>query len=416
MHTKYTRLKGEIFPYEAGKYPDTYRGVTGKHLFVNMLPTEVPEPYADKLSGIINVQDLAEAKILREYPELDTWTVYNTRPKGYWALVRAQMRKTLYWAINKQPRSLTIFTNVVSGLEAGSTESYTVYGLTQLCMQLGVMTQIVIPHTGYVCRIEPVCNKKELPVFTGQFICEKLYRQYIEGTLPEEFQKQIDEIKAKCKRLQDYRKEVQDSIWEQINVRLSEYKDAWKAENLYTLSTRKAYAINKQVEDLLLAYRESFNIPARDALTLGDLTPELQQKITTVVGRYAAPFGISVRITERVPDFGTYTPKSWLRDDKGTLTEAVLLRRAWRQQQAMRPAPLNELLMAYIQIDYYLSLPDYREFLAEGYSVCACGDILSKRDECCPVCGSVNPNYEPETVPYDTVRDCAMNNWANFEE
>jgi hypothetical protein len=383
-----------------------------------MLPTEIPEPYADKLSGLVNVQDLAEAKVLREYPELDTWTAYGTRPKGYWALVRAQMRKTLYWAINKQPASLTMFTNVVSGLDSTSTESYTVYGLTQLCMQLGVTTQIVIPDTGYVCKIDPVVNKKQLLVFSKQFICEELYRQYIDGTLPEEFQDQIEAIEAKYKRLQAYRKEVQDSIWEQINVRLSEYKDAWKAENLFTLSTRSAYAIDKQVEDLLLAYRVSFQIPAADALTLEDLkgNPELQHRIMTIVGRYAAPFGISVRVTERVPDFGTYTPKGWLRDDKQTLTEAVLLRRALKQQRSMQPAPLNELLTAYVQIDYYLSLPDCSEFLAEGYSVCACGDILSKRDEVCSRCGSVNPNYEPETVPYDTVRDCALNNWSDYLE
>jgi len=415
---KYMKIKGEIFPYEEPKYSDTYRGITGKHLFVNMLPTEIPERYAVKLSGLVNIQDLAEAKVLREYPELDTWTAYGTRPKGYWALVRAQMRKTLYWAINKQPASLTIFTNVVSGLEAAQpTESYTVYGLTQLCMQLGVTTQIVMPDTGYVCKVDPVCNKKELLVFSKQFICEELYQAAKDGTLPEEFQDQIEAIEAKYKRLQAYRKEVQDSIWEQINVRLSEYRDEWKAENLYTLPERSAYAINKQIEDILMAYRESFNIPARDALTLEDLLDlELQHKILTTVGRYAAAFGIDARVTEKVSNFGTYTPKHWLRDDKGTLTEAVLLRRALKQQQSMRPDPLNELLIAYVQIDYYLSLGDFSEFLAEGYTQCACGDILSKHDECCPICGSVNPNYEPQTVPYDTVRDCVMNNWNDFEE
>lgn len=416
--TKYVKIRGEVFPYKEAPYSDTHGAITGKHLFVNMLPTEIPERYAVKLSGLVNIQDLAEAKVLREHPELDTWTAYGTRPKGYWALVRAQMRKTLYWAINKQPRSLTIFTNVVSGLETGSTESYTVYGLAQLCMQLGVTTQIVMPDTGYVCQVEPVCNKKRLPVFTGQFVCEELYQAYLNGELPEEFKDQIEAIEAKYKRLQAYRKEVQDHIWEQINIKLSEYRDEWKAENLYTLSTRREYAINRQIEDILLAYRVSFQIPAADALTLDDLrgNPELQHRILTTVGRYAAPFGISIRVTERVPDFGTYTPKSWLRDDKGTLTEAVLLRRALKQQQDMQPAPLNELLTAYVQIDYYLSLPDCSEFLAEGYSVCACGDILSKHDECCPKCGSVNPNYEPQTVPYDTVRDCVMNNWCNFEE
>lgn len=413
---KYATIKGEVFPYKNSQWSDTYRGITGKHLFVNMLPTEIPERYADKLSGLVSIQDLAEAKVLREHPEMDVWTQFGTRPKGYWALVRAQMRKTLYWAINKQPASLTMFTNVVSGLDSTSTESYTVYGLTQLCMQLGVIAQIVIPDTGYVCKIEPVINKKELLVFSKQFICEELYQAAKDGTLPEEFKPQIKEIEAKYKRLQAYRKEVQDHIWEQINVRLSEYKDAWKAENLYTLSTRRAYAINKQVEDLLLAYRKDFQIPARDALTLDDLTPELQQKILTVVGRYAAPFGLEVRVTERVPDFGTYTPKRWLRDDKGTLTEAVLLRRALKQQQAMKPAPLNELLIAYVQIDYYLSLGNFSEFLAEGYTQCACGDILSKHEKVCSKCGSINPNYEPETVPYDTVRDCALNNWADFEE
>ena len=417
---KYTKIRGEIFPYKDSQWSDTYTGITGKHLFVNMLPTEVPERYAVKLSGLVSIQDLAEDKVLRDHPELDAWTYFGTRPKGYWALVRAQMRKTLYWAINKQPKSLTIFTNVVSGLDSTNpTESYTVYGLTQLCMQLGVVTQIVIPDTGYVCQVEPVCNKKQLPVFTGQFVCEKLYQAYLNGELPEEFKDKANEIEAKYKRLQAYRKEVQDSIWEQVNVRLSEYRNEWKAENLYTLPERMAYAINKQAEDILLGYQKSFQIPAANAITVEDLRdPELQHEIMTTVGRYAAPFGISVRVTERVPDFGTYTPKHWLRDDKQTLTEAVLLRRALRQQRSMQPAPLNELLTAYVQIDYYLSLGDFSAFLAEGYGQCAaCGDILNNReDKVCSRCGSINPNYEPETVPYDTVRDCALNNWSDYLE
>ena len=83
----------------------------------------------------------------------------------------------------------------------------------------------------------------------------------------------------------------------------------------------------------------------------------------------------------------------------------------------MQPAPLNELITAYIQIDYYLSLGDFNAFLAEGYTQCAaCGDILSKHEEVCSRCGSGNPNYEPQTVPYDTVRDCPLSNWVNFEE
>jgi hypothetical protein len=255
-------------------------------------------------------------------------------------------------------------------------------------------------------------------VFTGQFICEELYQAYKNGTLPEEFKPQIKEIEAKYKRLQAYRKEVQDHIWEQVNTRLSEYRDAWKAENIYTLPERMAYAINKQVEDILLGYQKSFDIPEALAITLDDLRdPELQHKILTTVGRYAAAFGLQARVTERVPNFGTYTPKHWLRDDKQTLTEAVLLRRALRQQRSMQPAPLNELLTAYVQIDYYLSLGNFSEFLAEGYGQCAaCGDILSKRDEVCSRCGSVNPNYEPQTVPYDTVRDCALNNWSDYLE
>ena len=379
MTINYVKIKGEVFPYEEAPYSDTYGAITGKHLYINLLPTEVPEPYAGKLSKLVSIQALAEAKVLREYPELDTWTAYGTRPKGYWALVRAQMRKTLYWAINKQPKSLTIFTNVISGLEAAQpTESYTVYGLTQLCMQLGVTTQIVIPATGYVCKIEPVCNKKQLPIFTGQFICEKLYQAAKDGTLPEEFKDQREAIEAKYKRLQAYREEVQNHIWEQVNTRLSEYRDAWKAENIYTLPERMAYAINKQAEDILLSYKESFNIPARDALTLEDLLDlELQHRIMTVVGRYAAAFGLEARVTEKVPNFGTYTPKHWLRDDKGTLTEAVLLRRALQQQQDMRPDPLNVLLTAYIQIDYYLSLADFSEFLAVSIPILRVGVQLS---------------------------------------
>lgn len=429
MSMKYANYNGELFPYEEPTYTDAQGivrqskekddRITDKHLFINMMPTDIPERYAVKLTGIINVQDMAEAKVLKANPEYEELTMYNTRKAGYWKLVKAQTRKTLYWALNKQPASLTIFTNKISGI--GTTEptaAYTVYGLTtQTCMQLGVVTQIVNPDTGYVCRVEPVCNKKQLPIFTKQFICEKLYSAYLNGELPEEFKDKVDEIKAKCERLQDYRQTLQDSIWEQVNARVSEYRDEWKAENFYTLPNRMAYAINKQVEDILLAYRRSFNIPASNALTLDDLRdPAMYNKIMAIVGHYAAPFGLSVRVTERTSDFGTYTPKSWLRDDKGTLTDAVLLRRALKQQQSMKPDSLNDILIAYMQIDYYLSLDDFSEFLAEGYTQCYCGEILTREDEDCPKCGMYNPGWDPMIVPYNTIKDCAMSNWNEYTE
>jgi hypothetical protein len=81
----------------------------------------------------------------------------------------------------------------------------------------------------------------------------------------------------------------------------------------------------------------------------------------------------------------------------------------------MQIAPLNELLQAYMQIDYYLNLPDFTEFLAEGYTVCICHEILNKHDAYCPACEEPNPDYEPQTQPYDTTEDCARKNWLEYQ-
>jgi hypothetical protein len=283
-------------------------------------------------------------------------------------------------------------------------------------MQLGVTIQLVIPETGYACLVEPVCNKKRMDIFTKDFTCERYYKLYLEDKLPDELLPQITEIKAKYDRLLEHRQTIQTEIWANINLRLQDYRDEWKCQNIYTMPGRQTFVIQAQVSELLLAYKKDFKLTDKQALTIEDLkNPALYSKILYTVSHYAAPFGIDIKLSEKIPDVGTYTPKHWLRDDRNTITDSVLLKRAFKQQQNMQIAPLNELLQAYMQIDYYLNLPDFTEFLAEGYTVCICHEILNKHDAYCPACEEPNPDYEPQTQPYDTTEDCARKNWLEYQ-
>jgi hypothetical protein len=257
-----------------------------------------------------------------------------------------------------------------------------------------------------------------MDLFTKDFVCERYYKLYLEDKLPAELLPQITEIKAKYDRLLEHRQTIQTEIWSNVNLTLQEFRDEWKCQNIYTMPTRQNFAIQAQAAEILLAYKKDFKLTDQQALTLDDIKdPKLYSKILYTVSHYAAPFGINIKLSEKAPDVGTYIPKHWLRDDRNTITDSVLLKRAYRQQQNMQPAPLNELLQAYMQIDYYLGLPDFTEFLAEGYIICPnCKDILSVHDETCPVCGKYNNAYEPQTQPYDTTEDCIRNNWLEYQD
>lgn len=403
---KTLQINGEQFPFENPQYNDMDRRITGQHLFY-CFTSDVPESRVQKMldQGVIDIRALAEDKILTDYPEYQELTYYGTRKRGYYALLNKQVQKTMYWALNKQPASFTMIVNKIDGLtrkEDEPTDPNTVFGKIQLCLQLGVTVQLVIPETGYSCIIEPVCNKKQMDIFTKVFTCEKYLQQYNENTLERSLIPYIEDIKAKCLRLQEYRQAVQTEIWGLVNYAVAPYREEWKCENIYTLPTRMQYAVQAQTEQLLTTYAIDFNIKAEYALKLEDLQdPEVYQKMVDTVANYGPAFGMSVKTMETETEVTTYLPIEWLRNK---IPESAQLKRAYLTQQSLRRAPLNELCNAYIQIDWYMSQEDVTEYLAEGYGICPhCGQILSRRDEFCPQCDVLNEMFEPDAISYEVM-------------
>ena len=414
-------INNEQFPYEEPKYKDTHYRITGQHLIYCYTP-DVPEARIKRLKtqGCIDIRDLAEERVLATNPEYEELTYYGTRKKGYYKLLNAQIPKTMYWALNKQPASFTIITNKIDGIsrkEGEMTDPNTVYGKIQLCNQIGVTVQLVIPETGYSCIIEPACNKKQMDIFTKEFLCEKYLTMYNNGALEDEaILSNIDAVREKCQRLQEYRHDVQTEIWKLVNLKLTPFLDEWKKENIFTLETRLSYAVSTQAEEILIKYAIDLNIPTCNRLTVEDLKdPQNLDTMLDTIHRYGPAFGVILKTADTPQTSTTYIPVEWLRDDNGTLTESVMLKRAFQRKQALKKAPLNELVQAYIQIDWYLSHPNMVEFLVDGHSVCNCSEILSKHDEDCFRCGEHNPNFEPDSLSYDTVQDCVRRNWVDYE-
>lgn len=405
--SKMLMINGEQFPMEKGQFGNTDTRVTGRH-FVYVTSQDVSQTLANKIaaSGLVDIRDIAEEKVLELYPEYQELTMYGTRRKGFYALLNAQIRKTLYWVINKQPGSLTIICDKIDGMKEYTPNS--VYGLVQLNMQSGVTTQVVIPATGYSCMVQPVYNKKKMELFTATFTCEKTVKLYEDGKLMDTtLIAHIDEVYAKVERLQDYRQSVQNAIWDRINFELKEqgFVEQWKQQNVFTMHTRVAYAVNKQTELTLAKYAEDMKIPAANALTIEHLRdPKVYNQMLRVVSNYAAAFGIRVKTTEQTSDITSFIPHHWYRDDNHTMTDSVMLRRAYNEQQSRQRDSLNDLLTAYIQVDWYMSQTDMENFLVDGYMLCEeCRHIISKHDESCPVCGRKNSEFIPDELSYEVL-------------
>jgi hypothetical protein len=426
----YLTINNEMFPYENAQYSDTDIRITGQHL-VHCFTPDVPERIKAKFAAVyktetvvhpaefdcdfskrddscpchremdlavcqfcpnyimvkpvrtetkqvlvrpalIDIRDLAEIKVLEQYPEYNELTSYRTRKRGYYKLLNEQIRKTMYWAVNKQPASITFIANKIDGVTKSMdaiTEPGSLYSKIQTCIQIGVTVQVVIPETGYSCMIPAVTNKKLMPIFTKRFICEKYLEQYESGELQDVTMiADIEAVKAKVTRLREYRKDVQDAIWTQVNYALEPHKDEWKCQNVYTLPTRMAFAVNKQAEDILFKYNEDFKdkIPVASQLTVETLykKPELFEQMIEIISIYGPAFGVNVKLSEGEPDTMTFVPIHWMRKKTAAdvITEAMALKQHQKALKAFQQAPLDELLRAYIQIDWYLSQTNPEEF------------------------------------------------------
>lgn len=369
---KYIKLNGVVFPYEEPAYRDTNSLVTGKDLWISY--TSLSEKLQEKIaaSGMVSVQSLAEARVLQQHPQYDTFTVYGTRPAGYWKEVKAQVPKTLFWALNKQPRSLTLFTNNMTGL-GNDTGQYNQYSIVQFCLLHGVTVQVVYPETYYSVAIPPLYNKKKDSLFSKVFIAEKLWRQHCENALPEEYQACIQEIHKKALILDQIRSEKNAVLMTQLYEYLQEYREEWAENNLLTLPERIAYATEATAQQILSVYNTQFEIPSHTQLSITDIKNSLPQ-ILEYINRYAPVFGLDVRTIDT--SIGMHTvPEHW-RMYKRSPKQA--LRNIIRKQLSRQTDTLNKILEAYIQLDWYMSQEHPEEFITDDYFRCECGEFIRK--------------------------------------
>lgn len=393
-------IHGKVFPYENGPYSATNRNITGLDFWYSF--TTMPEKLLAKVqaAGVISIQELAEDKVLNDNPYYLELTRYGTRKAGYWADVRKQAMKTLFWVLNNQPRSITLFVRTVDGLEFGSEKGYTVYGTIQLALLNGVQVQIVYPDTGFSRMMYPVYNKKLDPLFTKVFLCEKYLAMYNnKELLPAGLASQIDAIYDKCVFLDEVRTERNAHLFKQMNIYLSDFKDEFAEQNLLTLPERISFATEQAATEILATYNREFKIPGPQRMTLQDIKAQMPY-ILQYLRHYGPAFGINVRTVDTT-DTTKYTTDQWQRNKKSPKNQ---LKEVLSRQNLNSIAPINELLEAYLQIDFYMSQPDVASFLAPGYTICECGYFNAESVEECPKCGKENPSHNPfEMMGYDTV-------------
>lgn len=421
-------INNEHFPYLEAKYRNADNRIMGKDfVWCNLVyrsneeteqlralgETVAYDPAAiimDKLTkqGVINIRDWAEAKVLEANPHYEEFTSHGTRKAGYWKEVNIQTPKTLFWIQNNSPRSITVVTNKIDGI-GGNSESGSTWNKVQIWLQSGINVQIIIPETGYKCLIPAVTNRNTMPIFRNRFMCELAW-DYLKPLIPavldaikngteysEEISPSPEEkadyyqdfcarfnkdpkgfikfLRDKCQRLWDYRQAISDTIWTNVNVMTAPYVNDLKAQNYYTLETRVGFAISKGTESLMAKYALDMNIPKDSMLDYATLAtdPKAYEEMVRIIEVYAPAFGISVKTKDSQADTMTYLAKNWVRDDRGTVTDSLMMKWAYNAKQGLKKDQLDKLFEAYVQIDWYLSQADPSEFIVPGYSLCTCG-------------------------------------------
>lgn len=359
--TKMYNIHGEQFPYEEPQYYDVDRRITGKHLYHSYV-IDLPESKKQLMQsqGVLSIEDLAKDKLLEQDPDILNLNYYGTYRKGVWATIRKQVQSTMYWAMNKQPASFTMYTDKIDEV---------ILNQIKMLIQNGVMANICIPATGYTCSIPAVYNKKQQIIFTKQFICEKYKKQYEEGTLTDtEILANIGKVYEKCKTLADYRATLQEEIWNLVNYVINPLQEEWKCQNIYTVESRIAYAIQTQTQEILAKYARDMHITAEHAITLEDiLIPTNYNQMIQMINNYAPAFGINIKTEDTPIEVTTFMPVEWLRNKN---SESSQLKQALRIKQGLAKSPLNELVSAYLQIDWYLSQPDPTAYYLDGFFNC----------------------------------------------
>lgn len=387
----YVEIHGEKFPYENGL--KLFNNIRGQQFYLNLC-IELPVKKQELMQKhqITSINEMAASRLDEVEPAWLDLTSYGTRRKGYYAALKAQLHKTMWWVFNNCPSWVVLFVDTID---------VTVQGYIKMLIQNGVNVKVSIPATGYDCAIEAVYNKKENALFTGKFLCEAYLNDW--DNAPENV-KQLgkDWLSNKVKRLLDYRATVQKQIWELVEYTLKPYADEWRTQNLYTLNTRREYADRAYTAEILSKYAEDMHIPANDRVTLSDiLQPQMWENVLRTVRMYGPAFGIYVKTESMDSDCQTFMPKEWLKYNPliGPVSDSTLLKQCMKKLNSLSRDALHEIITAYIQIDWYLThTPE--EYLESGFKLCPkCNAPIRTTDDVeitCDLCGT-----ELEDIDYE---------------
>jgi len=391
----------QTYTYPLSKSPNQNRSsdITGKILVIDLTkkgaPTEKSQLWQQR--GYLNIKNYAMARAERtgKLPDQEYYS-------------------TIWYSLYRQPDTTIIYTDKCTPFT---------FGLINFALTHGIRIGLEDLYMQHKQVYEPVMNQTHHPLFQryavdsiwDQLQIKKTdskatvwnYKDIAVETLTPENIKLLEKKKGMLDALRN--QYMTYYVWPILNQQLEGLTNKYSIDELETAAERKAIAIKYAMADTLASYGSTLSV--HDVLR-----PEIYSTITRELSIWARPFGIEHLRLSAIPfEVTTIKPSSWYKSDPkyGKRTAKTDIKIGQRIKQGLEASSPNDILLAYIQVQYYKE--HLSDFLMPEWYICECGYPVHKESILCEHCDWPNID-QPLSVIRQTLKANQLHDTAKLFE
>jgi hypothetical protein len=370
------KIQGLEFPMATKQSSHNHSDITGRvwadYFRMRELPAEKDFVWSEK--GFNRVHNFAQ---------------FRAEQKGQ--TLNETLHKTRWMVLMNRPSTYVMYTNKLDDTQLG---------IIKFCLTHGIPVALEDCYMQYKEILKPVINLHQVELFKT-FKVEQIDLNKIPADM-------VQSVAKKRQILEDERKKFMADVWNDVNSTMAEINDFYALDKIETSVESRIWADRYRTDEILKLYGATITVYDLDK-------PEVIDTIMKELSIWAHAFDINVKLHSGECDVHTFKPSHWYKNPvRSKVTELKIVQKI---KQGMRPSDLNELVSAYMQVQFYKEATEQCDkltedgeywieyvnpYLSPDYFICSdCQHPVNKKAAVCNNCGLPNTDAEPETISYE---------------